>query len=129
MDPIFGIHLDALSMREKRAQILATNLINANTPHYKAKDLDFNKLLTEKMQGKESNLALATDQQNHLPIVQIDATADVIQRPSAQPSADGNTVDDGIEQNIYTQNSVQYLASLSFINDKIKTISLALRGE
>lgn len=129
MDPIFGIHLDALSMREKRAQILAANLINANTPHYKAKDLDFNKLLTEKMQGKESNLPLAVDQHNHLPMMQIDETAAVIQRPSAQPSADGNTVDDGIEQNIYAQNSVQYLASLSFINDKIKTISLALRGE
>jgi flagellar basal-body rod protein FlgB len=120
-----GIHPQALAFREKRGEMLAANLANADTPNYKAKDMDFKAVLNQ-------NLALAQPmertQHNHLPIRQSFETHTLYRNPN-QASLDGNTVEANVEQAKYAENAVQYQASLQFLTNKFSGLMLALRGQ
>ena len=121
-----GIHSQALVLREKRGEILAANLANADTPDYKARDLDFKSVL---QQSLSSGSRLQRTQERHLPAANEVAGADLLYRNPTQPSLDGNTVEEHIEQAKYAQNALQYQASLQFINNKFSGLMTALRGE
>lgn len=121
-----GIHSQALVLREKRGEILAANLANADTPDYKARDLDFKSVL---QQSLSSGSRLQRTQERHLPAANEIAGADLLYRNPTQPSLDGNTVEEHIEQAKYAQNALQYQASLQFINNKFSGLMTALRGE
>ncbi len=129
MDSIFGIHADALLLLEKRAQVLATNLVNSDTPNYKAKDLDFNKMLANKIKSHAMNQSMSTTKAGEMQMDAPEETNILVERQALQPSADGNTVDEQREESLYTQNAMQYLASLNFISNKAKMLTLAMKGE
>lgn len=110
IDRLFGIHATALQLRSQRMMLLASNIANAATPNYKARDLDFTKAL-----------ALAEAGQN------VEAAATF--RTPLQSSLDGNTVEMATEQTAYAENALDYRTSLAFLNGRISTLGRAMKGE
>jgi flagellar basal-body rod protein FlgB len=125
---IFGNHELALMARARRAGVLAANLANADTPNYKARDIDFGNALEGA--GAQSNLALATTTALHLGgAASQPAGGDLKYRIPFQASLDGNTVETPIEMAEFSENAVRYQASLMFINRTINAIETALTGQ
>lgn len=124
MSDFLGIHGTALAIREQRLQVLAQNIANADTPHYKAKDLDF---------GAALNAALQAPQQAGGGIADAglnDALAAArFTRAGTQPSLDGNTVDGDRENAAFAQASLEYRASLSFVESKVRGMLTAITGQ
>lgn len=110
-DSLFGVHGAALAVRSQRMGVLASNIANASTPGYKAKDIDFQSALAaiETPGGPDD--------------------AATLYRVPLQPSQDGNTVELATEQTAFAENAVAYQTTLSFLNGRISTITRALRGE
>ena len=126
IDQAFGTHATALQLRAERAQLLAANLANADTPGFKARDIDFKQALASAQGGAGP---LLTTQANHLAGLDADASTTALYRTPLQPSLDGNTVDVATEQAAFGENSNRYLASLTFLNGRIRGLMTALRGE
>jgi flagellar basal-body rod protein FlgB len=127
IDDAFGIYAKALETYGRRAEVLAGNLANADTPGYKARDLDFKAILGGVVKNE---LPLAQSAHTHL------ATADrglsneeQLYRVPLQPSVDGNTVDMQTEQAQFAQNALRYQASITFLDGSIRTLLSAIRGE
>ena len=110
-DNLFGVHGAALALRSQRMGMLASNIANASTPNYKARDLDFAQALAATENGSPS----------------IDGA--VKYRVPLQPSMDGNTVELAAEQTAFAENAVQYQTTLAFLNGRIATLTRALKGE
>jgi len=123
---IFGVHEQALLLRGERVSVLATNIANADTPNYKSRDFDF----AAAMAGSEpGTLALATTQAMHVATTPDSGSmTDLKYRVPFQPALDGNTVEVGVEQSNFAENSIHYQASLGFINARITALSLAITG-
>ncbi len=122
-----GIHDRALSLHSRRAEVLANNIANADTPGYQARDLDFSKLLKA---SAEERIRMNTTHQRHLMAGGMDGNAsELMYRVPMQPSLDGNTVDLQIEQAEYAKNALRFQTSFTFLNSKFKGLSKALRGE
>jgi flagellar basal-body rod protein FlgB len=111
---------------------LATNLANADTPHYKAQDIDFKTALSMASKKQQATGMLQTTNQNHFSNTDLSANsmATAIQyRVAVQDSLDGNTVDEQIEQSQFMENAVQYQASLDFLGGKFQSLTKAIKGE
>ncbi|MBX9754206.1 MAG: flagellar basal body rod protein FlgB [Pseudomonadaceae bacterium] len=126
-----GIHDKALSFRAQRAEVLANNMANADTPGFKARDLDFASVLAEqsgKAQGGQFQL-----NRNNSRHIEADGfpvgDSSLLYRTPAAPSLDQNTVDLQLEQASYAENSVQFQASFTLLNSKFKGLIGAIRGE
>ena len=120
-----GIHPRAMSIRSFRAEVLANNLANADTPEFKARDVDFQSLLKD---TTRRSLRMAQTHPKHF-AGKVKEDLGILYRNPMQPAIDGNTVDTQIEQAAYTENSIDYTASFEFTNSKFKGLSGALRGE
>jgi flagellar basal-body rod protein FlgB len=126
-----GIHEKALGFRSQRAEVLANNIANADTPNFKARDLDFASVLA-RQSNKFAGQAFAmqrTDSRHISAQALADPDASLAYREVFQPSIDQNTVDLQIEQASYAQNAVQFQASFTMLNSKFKGLMNALRGE
>lgn len=124
---IFGIHDDALMLRARRAEVLAGNIANVDTPGFKARDIDFKAVL--------SNIAQATQNVNQTQALHLASgfqSLDGVElhyRNPMQASLDNNTVDLQAERSAFLENSMQYQASLRFVNGRISGLLTAIRGE
>ncbi|MBN2647041.1 MAG: flagellar basal body rod protein FlgB [Thiotrichales bacterium] len=130
-ESIFGIHEHALQVRTQRGQILASNLANADTPNFKARDIDFRAALALQQDAfhKES-LPMQATSHRHLAGDTLLSTQDFLKyRLPTQPSLDGNTVEAHIEKAQFMENAMQHQATLEFIDSRISGIRGALRGE
>lgn len=122
-----GIHDNALLVRSDRSSVLANNLANADTPGFKARDLDFQAIL----RGEEkrlSRLEMNETNERHIEGRSLDGYEKLYRTP-LQPSIDGNTVDVNYENTQFTENSLAYSASFEFLNGKFKGLTNAIRGE
>lgn len=128
IDREFDFQERALTVRGYRQQLLSSNIANADTPNYKAVDIDFAKAL-QSAQAGQSSVSLAKTSPLHLD-GKNSAMADIkpMYRTSVQPSIDGNTVDGNVEQAQFSENAIQYLATLQFINGKIQNTMAALKA-
>lgn len=131
-DSALGVHAEALKVRSQRAELLASNLANADTPNYKAQDIDFRQALNSAIDNGASS-QMKTTHQNHIPFTggagSNGLMAPVQYRIAMQDSLDGNTVDEQVEQSQFMQNAVQYQASLQFLGGKFSSLTKALRGD
>ena len=107
---LFGVHGAALEVRAQRMNLLASNIANASTPNFKAKDIDFNHALASV--ERQGGIEQAT-----------------LYRTPDSPSMDGNTVELSKEQTAFAENAVQYQSTLSFLNGRINQLTRALKGE
>ena len=126
LDAALSVHTQALSLRSKRASVLASNLANADTPNFKARDLEFGKVLENARQGR---MAMAQTRNGHIGAGGLSQGAEFKYRVPQQASLDGNTVDADVEHSAFAENTVKYQASLQFLDSRIKGIIKALRGE
>lgn len=125
LDKAIGIHDDALLIRSRRATVLASNLANADTPNYKAKDIDFSQALN---QAVSNTVKIQKTNSAHIS-GNNEMDASIKYRNPLQPSLDGNTVETQVEQTLFAKNATQYQASLQFLGGKFKSLSAAIRGE
>jgi len=121
------IHPQALLTRSHRSEILANNLSNADTPGFKARDIDFQGVLKGEIK-KSTSMALNRTDQHHLR-GRGQEDYDLMYRTPYQPAIDGNTVDDNVEHAEFSKNALAYNASFEFLNGKFKGLNRALRGE
>jgi flagellar basal-body rod protein FlgB len=127
-DNIFGIHEQALLVHGQRLSVLATNLANANTPNYKARDIDFSAVLSGT--DAQAPLPVTVTQPGHLETATgALPAAELKYRNPYQASLDGNTVEMPVEQAAFSENNVRYQASLMFINRNIAGLQLAIAGQ
>ncbi|MDR6788961.1 flagellar basal-body rod protein FlgB [Sphingomonas sp. BE138] len=111
-DGLFGVHAAALEVRAQRMGVLASNIANASTPNFKARDIDFKAALNA-VEGQPGG-----------------GIGDALKyRVPTNPSMDGNTVELSTEQTAFAENAVQYQSTLAFLNGRIGQITRALKGE
>ena len=137
IDRLLGLHQAALSARGQRSQVLASNIANADTPGYQARDIDF-KAALDAATGSPNSIArpgLLRTSARHLPGPTESSvgaaptgTAQLVYRTVQQASIDNNTVDVNVERTQFVDNAMRYEASLTFLNAKIKSILSALQN-
>ena len=126
LNQAIGIHAQTVALRARRAEILASNLANADTPHFKARDLDFSALLNDELGGTE----LLRSHPDHLALGEGQgADLEVMYRVPAQASLDQNTVDVQVERAAFLDNAMRYQASLRFLSGRLSGLLNAFRGE
>ncbi len=126
IDDAFAVHARAMQVYGRRAEILAANLANADTPHYKARDIDFRAVLAR---SRETPVPMAATQPGHVVDTGVAAGETLAYRVPMQPSVDGNTVDSEVEQSRFAENTVYYQASVAFLGGTIKGLLAAIKGE
>ena len=115
-DALFGIHGTALQIRAQRMSMLASNIANAGTPGYKARDVDFSKALDS-----------ATGDNAASPDAAV--SGNVAYRVPVQSSLDGNTVELPVEQTQFAENAIAYKTTLQFLQGRVDTVMQALKGD
>ncbi len=128
LDSEFQFHQRALALRADRQQLLASNIANADTPNYKARDIDFRKALLSAMSGPAAG-GNTGNTGSQLPASSSLAAADLLYRIPRQDSIDGNTVELDAERAQFADNAVRYEASVSAVNGKIKSLLAAIMGQ
>jgi len=133
LDTYLGVHQDALKLYAQRTAVLANNIANADTPNYKAQDVDFRAVLasTGSPTTGGAPLALATTSGAHASGAGATpgTTTGLKYRVPLAPSLDGNTVDVQLEQAAFADNSVRYQAALTFLSSKFKDLMTAITGQ
>lgn len=128
LDEAFSFQQKAMGLRAQRQQVLASNIANADTPNYKARDFDFSSALKEALSGRgASDLKLANTSPRHLPGA-AGSTVRLQYRQETQSSVDGNTVDMDVERAQFAENAVQFEASMTFVSGRFKTLLAAVQG-
>ncbi len=133
IDTGLQFHQQALNLRAYRQEVLAANIANADTPNYKARDVDFKAALQGAVGGARSSgaLPLAQTASGHLAgsAASNPAGAPLLYRTETQSSVDGNTVNIDTERAAFAENSLQYEASLTFVNQFMRNIQSALQSQ
>jgi flagellar basal-body rod protein FlgB len=121
---LYGIHEDALQLKSRRMEILSTNIANADTPGFKAKDVAFRKVLA----GLLGEGTLNTTHERHWDTEYAVTGGEVFSIPF-NPSVDGNTVEIGLEQAKFGKAAIEYQATLDFLQGRVNAYKRALKGE
>lgn len=124
-----GIHETSLALRTQRAEVLASNLANVDTPNYKARDIDFKSALSNQISQQSQSSAMRTSNSRHISTMSHAGGAEMLYRTPSQPSLDGNTVDEQAELSRFAKNTLDFQASFQFLNGKFKGLSKAIKGE
>ncbi len=127
---IFGVHEQALLLREQRFSVLANNLTNASTPGYKARDIDFNDAMKSISQNSLStHVSLNATNEKHISLQNGFTHVPLKYRIPHLPAVDGNTVDLDIERQKFAENATKYQATLTFIKNRTGGLISAIKGE
>lgn len=130
LDKELNFHHQALSLRVARQELLSSNVANADTPNFKAKDIDFASVLNQKLSlvPSRNQVNLNTTSPLHINSAASGTLGDnILYRVPLQLSADGNTVDMDMERTRFADNAIKYDASITFINNEFRNISSALQ--
>lgn len=130
LDKELNFHHQALSLRTARQELLSSNVANADTPNFKAKDIDFASVLREKLSltANTNNVGLTTTSPMHIGVNTNGALNDsLLYRVPLQPSADGNTVDMDMERTRFADNSIKYDASITFLNTQFRMLMSSMQ--
>lgn len=131
LDKAFGVLPSAVLIKARRAELLASNLANVDTPNYKSRDFHFTEVLAE-VEGMDNRMKLTTTRANHL-TNEIDKSKalepELLYRIPAQPSLDGNTVDPQLERAAFAENTMHYQSTLEFLDRRVSSLRKALSKE
>ena len=120
-----SFNADALKLRERRNMIIGSNIANAATPNFKARDIDFEQVL----KAKAGEGSLKRSFERHFAFSGAASSEKLNFRQSMNPSGDGNTVEMAVEQMEFSENSLRYISSLNFLNKRLGGLLSAIRGE
>ncbi len=129
LDKELNYHHNALSLRVARQELLSSNVANADTPNFKAKDIDFASVLNERLSSTPSlkKVNMNTTSAMHINSAASGVFGDnILYRVPLQPSADGNTVDMDMERTRFADNAIKYDASITFINNEFRNLTSAM---
>jgi flagellar basal-body rod protein FlgB len=141
LDAALSFHQTALRVRGQRQELIAANIANADTPNYKARDIDFNSVMRAAVNKNTSSIAPIAElsasktSQGHFALTpssfpsSMNNSSDVQFRSVIQGSADGNSVDMDVERNQFADNAIRYEASLTMINGQLKKMLAAIQGQ
>lgn len=137
LDQELKLHSEALRLRGQRQEMVASNLANSDTPHYKAVDFKFADALRQaaglqSASAPSSASALARTATGHMQVggsTSSNTPTQVLYRTPTQAAVDGNTVDVDVERAKFAENAVRYEASLRFLNGKLKTLLSAIQNQ
>ncbi|HEY7772387.1 MAG TPA: flagellar basal body rod protein FlgB [Marinagarivorans sp.] len=126
-----GIYESALNLRSRRSEVIASNLANANTPNYKARDFDFKAALNANMSAPSSAGGhMRITHQNHFQVNGGSPAGGPLEyRTPTQPSIDGNTVEEQVEHAAFMENTLEFQAAFTFLNSRFKGLKAAIKGE
>lgn len=127
-DKAFGLSQYTIGVRSQRAEVLASNIVNADTPQYKAKDIDFASALKDAQRGSNSSQHVNRTHEKHFGITMNGQQNSMYRVPDQPDTGDGNTVDVQVERNLYMKNALEYQTSLQFLNGRVKSLKLAIKG-
>lgn len=119
------VHSAALSLRSKRNDILASNIANAATPNFKARDINFE----DEINRASGHGSMNGSDSRHIRTAMNARQDQVLYRQPLNPSLDGNTVELNVEQMEFSENVIRYQTSLTFLNNRITGLMSAIRGE
>lgn len=143
VDSLFNYYQTAINLRSYRQEVLASNIANADTPGYKARDFDFGQALTGALQQGQgvgaatATTGMATTAANHLnasnaldPVghALAQSAAQLKYRKPAQDSIDANTVDMDVERSNFANNAIHYEANLTELTGQIKDLVAAMQS-
>ncbi len=126
LDGALGIHGQALAVRSKRLELIAQNIANADTPNFKARDIDFRAVLAE---SGSQPVAMTATRSAHYQLGETANPDGTLYRVPFNTAVDGNTVETAVEQAQYGKAAAQYQTTLSFLESRISGMRKALRGE
>lgn len=136
LDSALSFHQNALRIRAQRQEVIASNIANADTPNFKARDIDFKTAMQQATQHlSNGSLNTAKTSAQHMDAVTTQNNAqganpgEPLFRPVLQGSVDGNTVDMDVERNAFADNAIRYEASLLMMNGQIKKMLTAIQGQ
>lgn len=137
LDAALSFHQNALRVRGQRQELIAANIANADTPDYKARDMDFAAAMKSAAAGMNTEPLKAAQNmtktaEQHLSGVLSNSNgmpSGALYRPIVQGSVDGNTVDMDVERNQFADNAIRYEASLTMINGQLKKLLSALQSQ
>lgn len=130
LDQELNFNRNALNLRTYRQELLASNIANADTPNYKARDFDFKAALAGRMGARTvGNVQMSMSSARHLDASGSGIPGVSVQyRSEYQGAVDGNTVNMDTERSAFAENAVQVEAMLTFIREQVKVMNLALQG-
>lgn len=130
LDEALRFQQSALNLRAARQELLASNVANADTPNFKARDIDFASALRNALAGTPEELPVVQTSPSHLAGNSGDSImgSPVMYRKPLQPSADGNTVDMDVERAQFADNALRYEANVMFVSERLKGILSAIQG-
>ncbi|MGI1677408.1 MAG: flagellar basal body rod protein FlgB [Cellvibrionaceae bacterium] len=134
-DQALGFHEKALNVRAQRAEIIANNLANSDTPNFKARDINFREILQAESYKDSKNLGMQGNNTNHLNMrggsmnANSSMSHELFFRTPTQPSIDGNTVDEHVEHAEFMENALAFQTSFTFLNSRFKGLMSAIKGE
>lgn len=126
LNQALGVHEAALQVRAKRMEVLAQNIANADTPNYKARDIDFREVMREA--GSDGGAMRATNVQHFANGAELNADGLRFRTPF-NTAFDGNTVEMSVEQAQYGKAAADYQATLHFLEQRVSGMRKALRGD
>lgn len=129
-DKALGVHQFTLGIRAERAEVISSNIANADTPHYKARDVDFSAAMqVARSQQQQRNSLEMTMGEQHFGLAELTGQYVKFRVPNQPDTGDGNTVDIQQEQSAFMQNALEYQMSLGFLDSKFSGMKKALRGD
>lgn len=126
LDQHLAVLSQAMNMRTQRHQVLASNIANADTPNYKARDFSFESAMQNALAGRDGGIALTRTAGGHIAGGSSGASAAIQFRKETQSAVDGNTVDMDVERSQIAENALQYQIVAQLISEKIKGMRNAL---
>lgn len=125
-----GLHENALKLRAQRAQIISSNLANADTPGYQARDINFHQALQARMAEKKEAGRMGTTHAAHMTQTYNGMKkVELFYRVPSQPSVDGNTVEEHVEHAEFMRNNLEFQSAFTLLNSRFKGLIAAIRGE
>ena len=125
-----GLYESALTLRGQRAEVIAGNLANADTPNYKARDFDFQSALNANMASPAGGGHMRITHSMHYQIQGGSPVGgDLEYRTPTQPGIDGNTVEEQVEHAAYMENTLEFQAAFTLLNNRFKGLTAAIKGE
>lgn len=129
LDQTFFFHQQVMNLRTERQQIIASNIANADTPHYKARDLDFAKVLEQTLAGRpDSGVQMARTSTRHLAASAPAQQDRLLYRNEYQSAVDGNTVEMDVERANFSDNAIRYEAGVTFVTQRFKGLLDAMQN-
>jgi len=137
LDAALSFHQNALRVRSQRQEVIAANIANADTPNYKARDIDFKSAMQQALGQSAQTSGSTANGMNRTSDMHINSgtgssatgAGEPLFRPIIQGSVDGNSVDMDVERNQFVDNGLRYEASLNMINGQIKKMLTAIQGQ